>query len=52
MAGFQTEEMQAGDTLRTLIKFPISNESKSLMRESSVGANGDGYGGSKGAAAS
>lgn len=52
VAGFQTEEMQADDTLGTLIKFPISNESKLLMRESSVGANGDGYLGSKGTAAS
>lgn len=52
VAGFQTEEMQADDTLRTLIKFPISNESKLLMRESSVGANGDGYAGSKGTVAS
>lgn len=49
--GFQTGEMQPSDKLRTLIKFPISNESKLLMRESSVGPNEGGYTGSKGTVA-
>lgn len=51
VTGFQTEEMQPQDKLRTFITFPISNESKLLMRESSVGPNEGGYTGSKGTAA-
>lgn len=51
MTGFQTEEMQPQDKLRTFITFPISNESKLLMRESSVGPNEGGYTGSKGTVA-
>lgn len=51
VTGFQTEEMQPQDKLRSFITFPISNESKLLMRKSSVGPNERGYTGSKGIAA-